>query len=124
MLGRIRQHEIRQWLLQQRVHPGAALADAIKYMADPWSGPIRFVDDPKIPFTNNRAERELRPCVVGRKIHYGSRSKRGTKVAALFYSLLESTRLCGVDPREYLLAATKAVLNTPSAILLPHPFAA
>ncbi len=54
----------------------------------------------------------------------GSRWKRGTEVAALFYSLLESARLCGVDPREYLLAATKAVLNAPTAILLPHQFAA
>lgn len=116
--------EIKQWLLQQRAHRGTALADAIKYMADRWSGLTRFIDDPQIPLTNNRAERELRPCVVGRKTHYGSRSKRGTEVAALLYSLLESARLCGVDPREYLLAATKAVLNDPTAILLPHQFAA
>jgi hypothetical protein len=30
--------------------------------------------------------------VVGRKNHYGSRSQRGTEVAALFYSLIESAK--------------------------------
>jgi transposase len=30
--------------------------------------------------------------VLGRKNHYGSRSQRGTEVAALFYSLIESAK--------------------------------
>jgi hypothetical protein len=29
------------------------------------------------------------PSAVGQKNHYGSRSERGTRVAALFYSLIE-----------------------------------
>ena len=33
--------------------------------------------------------------VVGRRSHYGSRSRRGTEVAALFYSLMESAKLSG-----------------------------
>ena len=35
----------------------------------------------------------------GRKNHYGSRSESGTRVAALFYSLIESAKLAGVEPR-------------------------
>jgi hypothetical protein len=34
---------------------------------------------------------------LGRKNHYGSRSERGTEVAALFYSLIESAKLAGVN---------------------------
>jgi hypothetical protein len=44
---------------------------------------------------------------VGRKNHYGSRSERGTRTAALFYSLIESAKLCGVEPRAYLREATR-----------------
>src|SRR5213594_1434204 len=44
------------------------------------------------------------------KNHYGSRSERGTEVAALFYSLLESAKLAGVEPKLYLLTATRAAL--------------
>ncbi len=36
---------------------------------------------------------------VGRKNYYGSRSERGTRVAALFYSLTESAKLAAVEPR-------------------------
>ena len=36
------------------------------------------------------------------KNHYGSRSKRGTEVAALFYTLCETAKLRNVEPRAYL----------------------
>jgi transposase len=42
---------------------------------------------------------------VGRKNHYASRSERDTRVAALFYSLIESAKLCGVEPMAYLREA-------------------
>jgi len=50
----------------------------------------------------------------------GSRSKRGTEVAALFYSLIESAKLCGVDPKAHLLAAARAALADRTAVALPH----
>jgi hypothetical protein len=55
----------------------------------------RFVEDPRIPLDINAAERALRGPVVGRKNHYGSRSLRGTEVAAVFYTLCETARLTG-----------------------------
>ncbi len=51
--------------------------------------------------------------VIGRKNHYGSRSKRGTEVAAILYSLTESAKLVGAEPRSYLLKATRAALKAP-----------
>ena len=61
---------------------------------------------------------------MGRKNHYGSKSRRGTEVAAIFYSLIESAKLCGLDPGAYLLAATEVALKNPGSALLPHEFAA
>jgi len=58
--------------------------------------------------------------VFGRKNHYGSRSERGTRVAALFYSLIDTAKLCGVDPKAYLLFAAKAGIDNPGTVLLPH----
>jgi transposase len=69
---------------------------------------------------SNATERGLRGMVVGRKNHYGSRSKRGTEVAALFYSLIETAKLSGVNPKTYLLEATHAALLNPGTALLPH----
>jgi hypothetical protein len=61
--------------------------------------------------------------VIGRKNHYGSRSKRGAEVAALFYSLIESAKPCGVEPKAYLLCALRAALATPGTVTLPHTLA-
>ena len=55
---------------------------------------------------------------VGRKNHYGSRSERGTRVAALFYSLMESSKLCGVEPRAYLREAARQAVRNPGTVTL------
>lgn len=89
-------------------------------MGGMWDGGLlRFLDDPNVPLDNNGAERCLRGVVVGRKNHYGSRSLRGTEVASLLYSLIESAKLAGVGPHTYLRAATNAALRDGS-VLLPH----
>ena len=88
-------------------------------MLERWDGLTRFLVDPRIPLDNNAAERALRGPVVGRKNHYGSRSLRGTQVAALLYTLCESARLIGVDAHAYLRQALDAALATPGTITLP-----
>ena len=57
---------------------------------------------------------------LGRKNHYGSRSERGTRVAALFYTLMESAKVAGVNPKEYLRVATRRAIATPGSVTLPR----
>ena len=117
--------EIQKWCLEQkaRVLPRSALAGAIDYLFNRWTGLTRFLDNPAIPLDNNWSERSLRGPVVGRKNHYGSKSERGTQVAALFYSLLESAKLVGLEPKAYLRLAVAAALRD-EQIPLPHEVAA
>jgi transposase len=89
------------------------------YTSGLWLGLVRFLNNPKIPLDTKGVERALRDVAVGRKNHYGSRSERGTRVAALFYSLIESAKLCGVEPRAYLCEATlRAARNSGVATLV------
>jgi Transposase IS66 family len=69
---------------------------------------------------NNATERAIRGPVVGRKNHYGSRSERGTEIASIFYSLLETAKLAGKDPAKYLTAA--AIAAADKIALLPNDF--
>ncbi len=55
---------------------------------------------------------------VGRRSHYGSQSERGTRTAAVFYSLIESAKLCRVEPRAYLRNATLRAVRNPGAVTL------
>lgn len=52
-----------------------------------------------VEFSNNRAERALRPCVVARKISYGSRSKGGAYQFATLSSILQT---CKLNQKEFL----------------------
>lgn len=58
--------------------------------------------------------------VLGRKHHDGSRSQRGTEVAAPVFGLIESAKPCGVEPTAYLRRALRAVLADPETVTLPH----
>jgi transposase len=93
---------------------------AVRCMLERWAGLTRFVDDPCVPLDNNAAERALRGPVVGRKNHYGSRSLRGTHVAALFYTLCETAKLTSVDPHAYLVRALYAAVARPGAVTYPE----
>jgi len=59
---------------------------------------FRFVDNPEIDSTNNRAERGLRHAVVIRKISNGSRSEDGAEITARLLSILQTMKLQEVNP--------------------------
>jgi len=63
-----------------------------------------------------RANRRL----VGRKNHDGSRSVRGTQVAAILHTLCETARLVGVDPQAYLLRAVYAAMTRSGMVTFPE----
>lgn len=109
-----------QWATEQVGLPRSDFGKAVRYMLERWAGLTRFVDDPCVPLDNNAAERALRGPGVGRKNHYGSRSLRGTQVAALFYTLCETAKLAGVDPHAYLVRAVYAAIARPGAVTYPE----
>jgi transposase len=125
----LRQHKSRpiierlhQWACEQRALPQSALGQTLKYMSNRWTGLTRFLTDPRVPLDNGATERAMRGLALGRKNHYGSRSRRGTEVAALYYSLMETAKLCGVDPKRYLREDALAALRE-EAIPLPNQLA-
>jgi transposase len=108
---------LKQILFEIRAPKTTALGKAVRHTLRYWERLTRFVDDPEIWLDNNITERALRGPVVGRKNHYGSRSKRGTQVAAVLYSLLETAKVNHRDPSEWLLKATLAKLQYNELIL-------
>lgn len=111
--------ETRDWLFAQRGLPRSEFGKLVNYILERWKGLTVFLDDPLVPLDNNAAERSLRGVVLGRKNHYGSRSKRGIHVAEILYSLCETAKLQHVDPRVYLISATKAAIREPRTITMP-----
>lgn len=97
----------------------SGLGRAIAYMQGLWPGLVKFLENPKIPLDNNGTERAIRGPVVGRKNFYGSRSRRGTEVAATFYTVFETAKALRLDPAAYLRAVVFKALASPGSVTLP-----
>lgn len=101
--------------------PSSKLGKAIQYMDNHWEELTRFLENGSIPIDNNATERSIRQAVVGRKNYYGCRTEAGLEVAETMYTLIETCRIIGVDPHEYLKqAAVRSVVNTNHREMLPH----
>lgn len=112
--------ELKTWLWEQASLPSLTIGKAAAYTLANWERLTRFVEDARIPLDNNATERAIRGPVVGRKNHYGSKSRRGTEVAATLYTVLETLKLHCKDPAAYLHAAILAADR--GSVLLPWQF--
>jgi transposase len=69
---------------------------------------LRFVEVASVDPTNNKAEREIRPAVLMRKVSQGSASEAGAQTRSVLMSIDRTLKQRGVDP----VAATAAALRT------------
>jgi transposase len=64
---------------------------------------LRFLDDPRIEPTNNRAERALRPAVIARKVSQCSKNQPGADAFAAFASVTRTLIQRGHPPIDGLV---------------------
>ena len=99
-------------------------ARALKYFLKNYDTLTYFIADADVPIDNNAQERNLRSHVVGRKTWYGTHSKRGALTAAILFSIIETCKLVGVNPRKYFEELVQDLLAGSQLILprtIKHP---
>jgi transposase len=100
--------KLKEWLDAQfgekKVEPNSRLGRAISYLLDRWEPLGRFLEVPGAPLDNNIVERALKLAILHRKNALYYRTARGAQVGDLFMSLIQTTRLAGESPFEYLTA--------------------
>ena len=94
---------------------------ALRYFLENYVGLTLFLCEPDVPIDNNSQERLLRSHVVGRKTWYGTHSERGALTAAILFTLVETCKLNGVNPREYF-ARLVADLHRGLTVVTPTEF--
>jgi transposase len=110
-------------LERKRVPEGSAIAKALDYSLNQWTGLGRFLLDGDVPLDNNHCENQIRPWAVGRRNWLFIGSQLAGERAAVVTSLLQSAKLCGHDPWRYLtdvLTRLPTQLNSKIEELLPH----
>ena len=96
--------DLHSWMIDERrkLSGGNDIAKAMDYMLKRWAVFARFLDDGRVCFTNNAAERGLRGIALGRKSWLFAGSDRGGQRAAVMYSLIVSAKMNDIDPQAWL----------------------
>ena len=86
--------------LPAKARQGKALRSLIKHR----EGLSVFLEHPQVPLDNNAAERAFRGAVIGRRLSFGSDSRRGADHTATMYSVVGTLALNGIDILRWLEA--------------------
>ena len=81
-----------------------------------WDIIMRPIYDPSLPLTNNDAERILRHWVIDRRLSNGTRTAEGTRSFTLLASVIETCRIRGAPPWDYL---TRVIMAARKGLQLP-----
>jgi hypothetical protein len=117
-------NDLKIWMEQQfedhLVEPNSRLGGAFNYLLKRWDAITRFLEVAGAPLDNNAAERALKMILRYRKNSLFYANEHGAYVGDVLTSLIETCRLAGVNPLEYLSSLMEnrsAVFADPTAWL-------
>ena len=115
---------LRQWLTRQRgqVPDGSATGKAIDYSLGRWAALVRYLEDGELLSTTT-ISRTGPPVALGRSNWLFAGSLRAGQRAAAIMSLIQSAKLNGHDPHQYLKDVLERLPTQPASRLdelLPH----
>ena len=89
--------------MQVKTAPKSAMGRAIHYLLEQWPYLTRYLEDGRLELSNNRAERSIKPFVMGRKNWLFANTPGGAQASSVIYSLIETAKENQLDPYRYLL---------------------
>jgi transposase len=96
--------EFKVWLDAQTTTglPKSVLGKAIGYCLGQWTKLLVYLTDGRLEISNNRAERAIKPFVIGRKNWLFANTPKGARTSAVIYSMVETAKENGLNPSAYL----------------------
>ena len=119
--------QLHTWLMKsaQQVLPKTKLCEAIQYCLNQWKKLERYTLDGLLSIDNNRAERGIKPFVIGRKNWLFSQTATGANASAVLYSIIETAKANDLNVFEYVMTCLDELSQPDVNIeqLLPWQFA-
>jgi hypothetical protein len=103
--------ELYRWVSGVNPPPKTGLATAVVYARNQREYLGRYLEDGRLEISNNRAERSIKPFVIGRKNWLFANTPRGAKASAILYSIIETAKENGLNPYDYLTHIFKNAPN-------------
>lgn len=91
------------WCSEQQALPKSHLGRALCYALNQRTWLENYLLDGRLEIDNNRAERSIKPFVIGRKNWLFCNTQEGAKVSAVLYSIIETAKENNIDPFRYLV---------------------
>jgi transposase len=95
-------NEFYEWIENLYALPNTLLGKAANYAQSQRKYLERYLLDGRLEISNNRAERSIKPFVIGRKNWIFNNTPNGARTSAVYYSLVVTARENGLNPYEYL----------------------
>ena len=101
------------WLTEtlDRISGRSALAQAIRYARNHWSGLVLFLDDGRLELDTNTVERAMRPVALGRKNALFAGADSGGQHWALVATLIQTAKLNRLDPLAWLTDVLERIVS-------------
>jgi transposase len=90
------------WAETINAAPKSKLGTAINYLKNNEKYLRRYMEDGRLEIDNNRAERSIKPFVMGRKNFLFANTESGARGSAVMYSIIETAKENSLDPYKYL----------------------
>jgi len=100
------------WVGSFTALPKSPLGKAVKYALDQKNYLMNIYLDGRLELSNNRAERSIKPFVMGRKNWLFSCTPKGARASSVIYSVIETAKENGLNPFEYLKFLFETVPNS------------
>ena len=94
--------EFFKWAQSVKVPPKLTISRALTYALNQREWLENVFLDGRLELSNNRAERSVKPFVIGRKNWLFCNSVGGAKASAIAFSIIETAKENGLKPFEYL----------------------
>ena len=119
--------EFQNWLAEKQLTsaPASSYGKAINYAASYLPSIMNYLLDGRLELDNNRAERAIKPFVIGRKNWLFSNTPNGAASSALLYSITQTCLLNDLNPYKYIahmldVLANKKVNELNISQLMPY----
>jgi hypothetical protein len=91
--------EFKVWLDKsaQQTNPKSTIGEAVSYTLRQWEKLVTYTQHGQLCIDNNRAERAVKPFVIGRKNWLFSNTASGARASAILYSIIETAKANGLN---------------------------
>ena len=108
---------IEKWMESEHTKctPSDPMGKALDYAYKLWPRLRRYALDGRYHINTNCVERNQRPSVMGRKNYVFNKTDGGAVDNAIFYSLIESCEIAGVNPLQWLTHVLQSLYDDTTA---------